>query len=137
MLGFLVFFPFLRTDRRVKRLCVVVVVVERLLQRGLYSHFLRVFAVSVAEAVIIYNIVGITSSREGRVDNRGVSNSIRESGSGSNHGVDGIDGLLERWHHERRGRVDGRGRDGREIGCRLQSCFELRLWLWHEAGLAG
>lgn len=115
MLGFLVF-PFLRTDRRVKRLGVVVVVVDHLLVRGLYGHILRILAVSVAEAVIIYNIVGFTSSREGRVDNRGVSGAVGEGGGGSNHGVDGVDGLLERWHHERRGRVDGRGRDRREIG---------------------
>jgi hypothetical protein len=136
MLGFLVF-PFLRTDRRIKRLGVIVVVVDELLLRRLYGHLLRVFAVSVAEAVIIYNVVGFTRRREGRVDDGGIDDPIRKRGSGSDHGVDGIDGVLESWHHKRRGCMDRRGRDGREIGCGLQSSFGLKLWLWHEAGFAG
>jgi hypothetical protein len=118
-------FPLLGADRRVKRLGVVVVVVDELLPRRLYGHVLCLFAVGIAEAVIIYDLVGLTSRREGRIDGRGVGRPAGKRRSSSNHGVDGIDRVLQRWHHKRRGRVDGRGGDGREVSSGVQSGFGL------------
>lgn len=68
-----------------------------------------VLAVGVVEAVVIYDIV-ITGPRD-RLEVRDVAgravDGISGSSSGGNHGVDGIDRLLQRGNRQGSGRVDG------------------------------
>jgi hypothetical protein len=141
-------FALLRTDGRVKGLCVVVAVGEILLGScgcrfvgGLYGSLL---GVSIVEAVIVYDVfVSIVFVGEG-VEVDGVGNIAIGKGCGrsrvgggrgscGDHGVDGINGVLERRHYKRCGCMDGRGRHRGQIGSGLQLC----LWLRHQAGQVG
>jgi hypothetical protein len=88
-----------------------------------------VLAIGVVEAVVIYDIV-ITGPRD-RLEVRGAAGravgGISSSSGGGNHGVDGIDRLLQRGNCQGRGRVNGRRRDRGEIG----SGLDFRLGFWH------